>query len=73
MNRMKETMKGLFSNVLGDMSERTNSLTQRGGYLKGTNTINSTMVNRQILNTVMAANSYLSSISRAMSSVGRIN
>lgn len=72
MNRMKETMKGLFSNVLGDMSERTNSLTQRGGYLKGTNTINSTMVNRQILNTVMAANSYLSSISRAMSSVGRI-
>ena len=54
------------------MSERTNSLTQRGGYLKGTNTINSTMVNRQILNTVMAANSYLSSISRAMSSVGRI-
>ena len=73
LNRMKETMKGLFSNVLGDMSERTNSLTQRGGYLKGTNTINSTMVNRQILNTVMAANSYLSSISRAMSSVGRIN
>lgn len=72
MNRMKETMKGLFSNVLGDMSERTNSLTQRGGYLKGTNTINSTMVNRQILNTVMAANSYLSSISRAMSGVGRI-
>ena len=72
MNRMKETMKGLFSNVLGDMSERTNSLTQRGGYLKGTNTINSTMVNRQILNTVMVANSYLSSISRAMSSVGRI-
>lgn len=72
MNRMKETMKGLFSNVLGDMSERTNSLTQRGGYLKGTNTINSTMVNRQILNTVMAANGYLSSISRAMSSVGRI-
>lgn len=72
MNRMKETMKGLFTNVLGDMSERTNSLTQRGGYLKGTNTINSTMVNRQILNTVMAANSYLSSISRAMSSVGRI-
>ena len=73
LNRMKETMKGLFSNVLGDMSERTNSLTQRGGYLKGTNTINSTMVNRQILNTVIAANSYLSSISRAMSSVGRIN
>ena len=73
MNRMKETMKGLFTNVLGDMSERTNSLTQRGGYLKGTNTINSTMVNRQILNTVMVANSYLSSISRAMSSVGRIN
>ena len=72
MNRMKETMKGLFTNVLGDMSERTNSLTQRGGYLKGTNTINSTMVNRQILNTVMAANSYLSSISRAMSGVGRI-
>lgn len=72
MNRMKETMKGLFTNVLGDMSERTNSLTQRGGYLKGTNTINSTMVNRQILNTVMAANGYLSSISRAMSSVGRI-
>ena len=72
MNRMKETMKGLFTNVLGDMSERTNSLTQRGGYLKGTNTINSTMVNRQILNTVMVANSYLSSISRAMSSVGRI-
>ena len=72
LNRMKETMKGLFSNVLGDMSERTNSLTQRGGYLKGTNTINSTMVNRQILNTVMAANGYLSSISRAMSSVGRI-
>lgn len=72
MNRMKETMKGLFSNVLGDMSERTNSLTQRGGYLKGTNTINSTMVNRQILNTVMAANGYLSSISRAMSGVGRI-
>lgn len=72
MNRMKETMKGLFSNVLGDMSERTNSLTQRGGYLKGTNMINSTMVNRQILNTVMAANGYLSSISRAMSSVGRI-
>ena len=72
MNRMKETMKGLFSNVLGDMSERTNSLTQRGGYLKGTNTINSTMVNRQILNTVMVANGYLSSISRAMSSVGRI-
>lgn len=72
MNRMKETMKGLFSNVLGDMSERTNALTQRGGYLKGTNTINSTMVNRQILNTVMAANGYLSSISRAMSSVGRI-
>ena len=72
MNRMKETMKRLFTNVLGDMSERTNSLTQRGGYLKGTNTINSTMVNRQILNTVMVANSYLSSISRAMSSVGRI-
>ncbi len=72
MNRMKETMKGLFTNVLGDMSERTNSLTQRGGYLKGTNTINSTMVNRQILNTVMAANGYLSSINRAMSSVGRI-
>lgn len=72
LNRMKETMKGLFTNVLGDMSERTNSLTQRGGYLKGTNTINSTMVNRQILNTVMAANGYLSSISRAMSSVGRI-
>ena len=72
MNRMKETMKGLFTNVLGDMSERTNSLTQRGGYLKGTNTINSTMVNRQILNTVMAANGYLSSISRAMSGVGRI-
>lgn len=72
MNKMKETMKGLFTNVLGDMSERTNSLTQRGGYLKGTNTINSTMVNRQILNTVMAANGYLSSISRAMSGVGRI-
>jgi hypothetical protein len=71
-NQMKATMKGLFSNVLGDMKERTDSLALRGGYIGNTTNINPVQVNRQILNTVMTANNYLASIKQALADVGRI-
>lgn len=69
----KKTLKWLFSGVLGDLKERTNSLISRGGYMKNVNTsINVAQVNRQILNTVITANNYLSSIRAQLQNVGKI-
>ena len=71
--QMKKVLGDLWSNVLGDYKERTNALTQRGGYLKGVNTaIDPVQVNRQILNTVITSNTYLANIRQAIQAAGNI-
>ena len=62
----------MFSTMFGDLKETTNSLTARGGYLRGVNTLNGLQINRQILSTVIQANQYLQRINSNIYSMGRI-
>ena len=57
---------------LSAYGERTNALTQRGGYLGNVNTINALQVNRQILSNVITATAYLQRINSSLADVGRI-
>ena len=62
----------MFSTMFGDLKETTNSLTARGGYLRGVNTLNGVQINRQILSTVLQANQYLQRINANIYEYGRI-
>lgn len=68
----QKKISSLFKGIFGDMKESTDALRQRGGYLTNNNSVNGAAINKDILQTVIKATAYLSTIKNNISGAGVI-